>query len=477
MKRCVSGVLLFLLCGLSFSQQCFDTLQLRRSVAFMSDDDKMGRLPDSEGSNVVAEFILDEFKKAGLKPLCDDGYQSFYYSKGWLMGDTNIAIFEGKELVCFTDYAPVNYFNTIGSHLSAEVVAVGSGKNVDWSLCEGKWVMMFVDFEHERHFAFARNAIRGGAGGVILIDTAGVPAYEAVSVLDISSKKVTTLGPAVKISLEMANKMLEKSGMDVYSLSAKFKENQNVVLPLNVSFEARTSFYRNMIHAKNVVAVLEGSDPKLKNEYIAIGAHYDHVGSVEKMSKKTGKLRTYIYNGADDNASGTVGMVELAKKYASQNVRPKRSLIFVAFDAEEEGLIGSDNFFGECLSIDTSMVKAMINLDMIGRYNPEKGLKIIGANTSKEGVKLINKLVKDYDIKVQCVEKTLFFSSSDHINFYKYGIPVFFFNTDTHKDYHRVSDEVQKIDFVNMQKILCIAYDLVDNLANRKKNLRYTKLF
>lgn len=118
----------------------------------------------------------------------------------------------------------------------------------------------------------------------------------------------------------------------------------------------------------------------------------------------------------------------------------------------------------------------MVNLDMIGRYNPEKGLKILGANTSKEGLKLIEKLTKNADIKVRCMQNELFFASSDHFNFYKYGIPVFFFNTDTHKDYHRVSDEVQKIDFKHMQQILQIADELINDLANRKKNLRYVKL-
>lgn len=475
MKKYIVFVLLLVAFKLSFSQQYFDTLQLRKSVAFMSDDDKMGRLPDSEGSNAVAKFIVDEFKQAGLKLLCDEGYQHFTYYKGWKMGDTNAAVFDGRQLECFVDYAPACYFNTLKAELKADVVVVGNGKNVDWTKCEGKWVMMIPDVD-DRHPSLARNAIRNGAGGVIIVDTATMPQYDYYNALGISANKVMTLGPVLKISEATAARMLEKANMNINKLRVMVQIDKDIVLPLNTTFEATTNFYRNVVNAKNVVALLEGSDPTLKNEYIVIGAHYDHVGYVEKISAKTGKLRTYIYNGADDNASGTVGMVELAKKYASQEVRPKRSLIFVAFDAEEEGLLGSDNFFDQCIAIDTSMVKAMVNLDMIGRYNPEKGLKILGANTSKEGLKLIEKLTKNADIKVKCEQKTLLFSASDHINFYRYGIPIFFFNTDTHKDYHRVSDEVQKIDFKHMQQILQIADELINDLANRKKNLRYVKL-
>lgn len=475
MKRYIAFALLMVVFKMSFSQQYFDTLQLRKSVAFMSDDDKMGRLPDSDGSNAVASFIVDEFKHAGLKLLCNDGYQPFSYYKGWKMGDTNMAMFDGEPLQCFTDYAPACYFNTSMATLNADVVAVGNGKKVDWSKCEGKWVLLMPDLD-DRHPSLARNAIKNGAGGVIIVDTAKAPQYDYYNTLGVSANKVLTLGPVVKISEAVLARMLAKANMDVDNLRNNIKKDKDMVLPLGIRFEATTNFYRNEVNAKNVVALLEGSDPVLKNEYIVVGAHYDHVGYVEKPSAKTGKLRTYIYNGADDNASGTVGMVELAKKYASQQMRPKRSIIFVAFDAEEEGLLGSDSFFDQCIAIDTSMVKAMVNLDMIGRYNPEKGLKIIGANSSKEGVHLVKKLTKKADIKVKCEQKTLLFSASDHINFYRYGIPVFFFNTDTHKDYHRVSDEVQKIDFKHMQQILMIADELIDNLANRKKNLRYVKI-
>ena len=187
-------------------------------------------------------------------------------------------------------------------------------------------------------------------------------------------------------------------------------------------------------------------------------------------------MRTYIYNGADDNASGTTGVVELAKKFASQPTRPKRSIVFVAFDAEEEGLIGSAKFFAECLPFDASQVKAMVNLDMIGRYTEEKGLKIIGANSSEEGLALMEDITANCGLKINMPTKSLFFASSDHANFYRYNIPVFFFNTETHKDYHRVSDEVGKINFDAMHKIMLIADKLIDNLANRKNNLKFSKI-
>ena len=226
--------------------------------------------------------------------------------------------------------------------------------------------------------SLSHKAINQGVGGLILIDTSNSPRYEYSNVLGISVKKSTTLGPVVKISAAMADSLLAKKNL---SLSQVLTEaNKKYCIPLGVEFKASTSFEPNEITAKNVVAVLEGSDPELINEYIVVGGHYDHVGFTEKISNKTGKMRTYIYNGADDNASGTTAVVELAKKFATQPQRPKRSIVFVAFDAEEEGLIGSAKFFNECLPFDTSQVKAMVNLDMVGRYNESKGVKIIGTD-------------------------------------------------------------------------------------------------
>lgn len=474
MKRSNFFILFLFVATTVFSQQYFDTVQLRKSVEFMSADDKMGRLPGTDGSNAVAKYILAEFNNAGLRPLCNGGYQYFSYIKGWKNSDSCAALLDGKKLVPYSDFAPVNFFHTRSASLSADVVFIGNAQDVDWEKCKGKWVMM-KDDEKASYKSLSHKAINQGVGGLILIDTSNSPRYEYSNVLGISVKKSTTLGPVIKISATMADSLLAKKNL---SLSQVLTEaNKKYCIPLGVEFKASTSFEPNEITAKNVVAVLEGSDPELRNEYIVVGGHYDHVGFTEKISNKTGKMRTYIYNGADDNASGTTAVVELAKKFATQPQRPKRSIVFVAFDAEEEGLIGSAKFFNECLPFDTSQVKAMINLDMVGRYNESKGVKIIGTNTSKEGKRLIESIASNYDLKINIPTKSLFFASSDHANFYKYGIPVFFFNTDTHKDYHRVSDEVQKIDFVNMQKIISIAYDLTNNLANRKKNLHFQKIF
>ena len=473
MKKNNFFILFLFAVATAFPQQYFDTVQLRKSVEFMSADDKMGRLPGSDGSNVVAEYILTEFKNAGLTPLCNSGYQHFSYIKGWQNSDSCGAWLDGRELVAYSDFAPVNYFHTRTAGLEAEVMFVGNGQDVDWKKCVGKWVMLVED-ENIRYTRLSHKAINQGVGGIILIDTAGSPQYEYSNVLGISVKKSTTLGPVVKISQAVADSLLAKKNLSLSKILAQ--NNKEYCIPLGVKFKAYTSFNPNKIMAKNVVAVLEGSDPKLKNEFIVVGGHYDHVGFTERISKKTGKMRTYIYNGADDNASGTTAVVELAKKYASQPLRPKRSIVFVAFDAEEEGLIGSAKFFDECLPFDTSQVKAMVNLDMVGRYDEEKGLKIIGANTSKEGEDLLKDITADCGLKVNMPKKSLFFASSDHANFYRYGIPVFFFNTETHKDYHRVSDEVRKIDFAGMQKIILIADKLIDNLSNRKKSLRFTKI-
>ena len=177
MKRNSFFILFLFTVATTFSQQYFDTVQLRKSVEFMSADDKMGRLPGSDGSQAVAEYILTEFKNAGLVPLCSNGYQHFSYIKGWQNTDSCAAWLDDKELVPYLDFAPVNYFHTCKAGLEAEVVFVGNGEGVNWKKCTGKWVLLLEDENIHRTTA-SHMAIIQGAGGIIVIDTTNSLQYE-----------------------------------------------------------------------------------------------------------------------------------------------------------------------------------------------------------------------------------------------------------------------------------------------------------
>lgn len=212
----------------------------------------------------------------------------------------------------------------------------------------------------------------------------------------------------------------------------------------------------------NVVGILEGTDPILKNEYIVLGAHYDHLGLNGASSKKPDTVG--VHHGADDNASGTAALLELAEKLATNKVSLKRSIIFIAFGAEEQGLLGS-KYFTEHPLVPLSQIKLMMNMDMVGRMNTEKHLYMGGAASFTGGMDLmkslgpaagINPIVIGYDV-----------GGSDHVSFFKKDIPVLGFHTDGHPQYHTPEDTV---DLINLhgEKLICdYIYQALLNVANR----------
>ena len=468
MKRRNFFILFLFVATTVFSQQYFDTVQLRKSVEFMSADDKMGRLPGTDGSNAVAEYILAEFNNAGLNPLCNGGYQYFSYIKGWKNSDSCAALLDGKKLVPYSDFAPVNFFHTRSASLSADVVFIGNAHDVDWEKCKGKWVMM-KDDEKASYKSLSHKAINQGVGGLILIDTSNSPRYEYSNVLGISVKKSTTLGPVIKISATMADSLLAKKNL---SLSQVLTEaNKKYCIPLGVEFKASTSFEPNEITAKNVVAVLEGSDPELRNEYIVVGGHYDHVGFTEKISNKTGKMRTYIYNGADDNASGVSAVLQIAKAMKAAGERPKRTVIFAFWDGEEKGLLGSKFFVGNWEN--HARIKAYMNFDMVGR-GPVDNPRYLKYFFTEAHPAFGEWLRED------CKERGFLFEpdyvawdrpvgGSDNGSFARVDVPIVWYHTEGHPDYHRPSDSAEKIDYPKLLDITRAAYLCAWRMANEKE--------
>ena len=484
---------LFLLFALSasvlFAQSQYDTNDIKRHLFYLASDELGGREPETAGSQKASLYLRDLYAKMGLKLLFDNGFQHFQFINGWTSGDSNEAVFNGRKLQIEKDYVPMDYFQTRLASLDAEVVLTAG----DINLCteyekqiKNRWALI-----DERYCCDALSRqqrvvklMRAGAAGVLIV--ADTLRLEIDNVYNIPVHKTTNMGPVVCISRSLADSLEEffiktDSIININNLSLNrciTDFPSTVIALLRKSISVTTHFMPTYTSAKNVVAYLEGSDPVLKNEIIVVGGHYDHLGTKERISKKTGEPVTRIYNGADDNGSGSVGVLELAQKYARSENRPKRSVIFVNFDAEELGLIGSSHFFDDTNAINPRAVKAMINLDMIGRYTDEKGLSIIGTNTSKEMkemqkvIKKANKALKTMDFP----QNTFLFFGSDHVNFYKYNIPVMFFSTNLHPDYHKPTDTPEKINYQAMSQILQIADRLLDNLSNRKRNISFKEI-
>lgn len=232
-----------------------------------------------------------------------------------------------------------------------------------------------------------------------------------------------------------------------------------------------TGFGKKELHSQNVVARLEGSDPELKKECIIIGGHYDHLGNMGLPFRRS-LLRGGINFGADDNASGTVMVMELARYYAAHRGQCKRSIVFVAFGSEEQGLWGSKKFTSAPPE-GTGKMMAMLNFDMVGRMDTHQDVFINGIGTASEMADLLSSLPNPDGMNL------VFYKTgkgpTDSESFYLSGVPVVSFITGLHRDYHTPRDVESKINYTGMLSIGHYAINLVDAMENPAQQLSYTK--
>jgi hypothetical protein len=239
----------------------------------------------------------------------------------------------------------------------------------------------------------------------------------------------------------------------------------------------QVSVQRQDLPVKNVVGVLEATDPNANSETIIIGAHYDHLG-YGGMGSLAGQLkRPLIHHGADDNGSGTTSVIELARRFAKLPKRERR-LVFMTFSGEESGLLGSRHYCNHPI-FPLEETVAMVNLDMVGRLSPDKDTKkdklvVYGTGTAKNFDGLINELNKKYDFQLKKVPTGM--GPSDQMSFYMKNIPVFFFFTDLHPDYHRPTDTADKINVPGMRRIADLTEELVTVLLQSPQRPEFTKV-
>ncbi len=218
---------------------------------------------------------------------------------------------------------------------------------------------------------------------------------------------------------------------------------------------------------QNVVAMIEGSDPVLKNEYIVIGAHFDHLGR-STVSALDPDARDAIRNGADDNASGTAAILELARMFSID--KPRRSIIFVNFSGEEQGLLGSQ-YFVDNPPVPLASITSMLNFDMVGRMK-DNGLMVFGTATATG----LSDLIDSANAGALNVRGSGDgFGSSDHSSFYAKEIPVLHFFTDLHEDYHRASDDTEKINIGGQVKTVELAFRIANRIDDRPVRLAYVR--
>jgi hypothetical protein len=229
----------------------------------------------------------------------------------------------------------------------------------------------------------------------------------------------------------------------------------------------RGGYFQSFRNYRNVLAVLPGSDEQLKSEYIVVGAHFDHVGYGSKTNSYGPS--GYIHNGADDNASGTSALLEVAEAFTKLPEAPRRSILFAFWDAEEKGLLGSEHWANQP-TVPLENVKANVNIDMIGRMSDEK-LIVYGTRSAAGLRRMLAEWNEPTNLRLSYV--WWINPQSDHHTFFRRKIPVVMFHTGLHKDYHRPSDDVEKIDIEGLQRISQLIFRTTLALADRDEALAF----
>lgn len=438
-------------------------------VNFLASDSLKGRQPGTVHDKIAAKYIRDEFREYGLTLLGKKGYQFFTFKNfnPNFEKQTHLMI-NGERFELGRDFSAPTANGS--DSLCAEAIFVGRGnKPLEYENVKvrKKWAVIYYPLSDKKNeylntkpLEFAKNQ---GAAGIIIVSNDTLNKY-----IDVDFRTLPNL-PLFILSPEASAKLLKPMGL-LSEIGQKVTENKVLSKPLGIQVCGKVGKLYNIIETQNVMAMLGGSDPKLANEYIVIGAHYDHLGLGEQGgSRNQGVIA--IHNGADDNASGVTALLEIAQKMAAEKDKIKRSIVFVAFGAEEKGLIGSQRFIDSAI-VPIESIKAMINLDMVGRLR-NRELEIHGAKTSLEADSLLNALNTDSLFRLKLIPDG--FGPSDHASFYSKNIPVFFIHTGLHEDYHTPNDDVALLNLEGMQAVANYTHQLASELASMPQPLTFSK--
>jgi aminopeptidase YwaD len=464
-------------------------------INFLASDELRGRLSGSKEIYKAAEYIKEEFESYQLKPLFRNSFFQEYefISDVWPTKNNSVSFnINGRKekLELYKDFMPTTF--TGKRSLKAELVFAGYGISApklnydDYANINVKGKVVIVlrntpeydkphsDFDKFSSMRFKTNlAMEKGASGIIFVN-GYLPKDSADNLVKFKYDRAAGVKdfPVVHVKRYFIDEIFKNQKLDFAEYQQKMKDSLKpasfVIKDAGVDVTTEVEEIKTL--DRNVAGYLEGTDPILKNEYIVIGAHYDHLGMGIEGSLYKG-AEPKIHHGADDNASGTAGVMELAEKFASVKSDLKRSIIFITFSGEELGLIGS-NYFVNNLPIPADKIDAMINLDMVGRLS-NKALTVYGTGTSSTWKEILNKENK-YNFKLAFNDEG--FGPSDHSSFYGKGIPVLFFFTGVHADYHRPSDEAKLINSMGEDTVLHYVFDVAGIIDSMKGKPDYIKI-
>lgn len=499
---------------------------LKPHLTAFAHDTMEGRETGTPAEAKAAKYLADEYQKMGLKPVGDNGSYYQHFDLHAFINDS--VVFEvrkkdedGLKRISRStsdNNSSADFVRLFGGtdSLSGDIAFAGFGiadeqqevDHLSGTDLTNKWVMVFQGIpnvvdgdtlinpntEAQARFQMIMDK---GAKGILVI-----PAEEPEQYDQVAQKMQGSFGEAGRLTLAYRDKEINGSndvtgGYNMINpkLAAQILEVSSIeelanyrqqLLDKIVDFKAMDTQYslsqrpytsRETITSKNVLALVEGADPELKDEVVVLTSHYDHVGIGEPDS--TGDR---IYNGADDDGSGTIGLLNMAKAFSEaekNGVKPKRSILFLNVSAEEKGLLGS-RYYSDHAVFPMEKTIANLNTDMIGRIDSkhekegvEKYAYIIGAELISSELDSVIKVANEQSGQIE-LDKTYndlndpnqFYRRSDHWHFGRYRVPFAFFFTGVHEDYHRPSDEVHKIRFDKMTNILKTMYTTTVMLAN-----------
>jgi Peptidase family M28 len=495
MNKLIAVLFLFLIPAILFGQDAekyasvIDQKSLKENLSIIASDAMEGRLTGSRGQKMAAAFIADHFQRLGLTPINKGSYYQPFSLYSYKQGEVSIKTKTGK----YSTSTDVVFYGTAdgGGEKELEVVFVGQGSEAELAQVQvrNRVALLIIP---ELSFKSAGPIIGKltAAGAVNVMVYATVPDEEYKTFL----QEIQGTLSEGKMSLKKAQvgepQMLFVSKAVVESLFGSFEKLKPLLDPAKknalkkvkpVKASIRTDIKEEIVKTENVMGFLEGSDKR--GEVLVVTAHYDHIG-------KTHDEQDPINNGADDDGSGTVSVLQMASAFAKAKAEgngPRRSILFMTVSAEELGLYGSEYYTDTAPVIPLEETVVDLNIDMIGRWDEEHKAKspyvyVIGADKLSSELHEINvrnneKYTKlDFDYTYNDVNHpTNLYQRSDHWNFAKHRVPIIFFFDGIHVDYHKPSDEVDKIDFdILTTRVRCVFYTAWE-IANRENRLAVDK--
>ncbi len=501
-RLCAVALVVFLLPfgSLLQARDAADVARVGQDIRYLASDELEGRGPGSAGLEKAAVYVREAFERAGLRGASADGSyrQPFDVKTGIRVVAEKTALVlhgpDGQVIECQMekDFQPLAA-GAVGK-AEAEVIFIGYGisaakeKYDDYQGIDvkGKIVLMLrrepqqddpasplggkKTTKHAQIRTKLQQAKRNGAAAILLVNDPFTTVKESQDTLSKPAAFGTRSGavPMAHVSQCIVNRLLAASPLAIEGsetglgdLAAVEQEIDRTFRPCSQRLagwtaEIRCDFETVQARVANIVGVLDGVGP-LANETIVIGAHYDHIGYGEFGSRRRGVHE--VHNGADDNASGTAAIMELARRFGNRSPKPARRLVFIAFSAEEKGLIGS-RYYIEHPLFPLEDTVAMFNFDMIGQMRGD-ALHVYGARSADEFPALIDQAIDDAGLALKPVARIM--ANGDHFGFYQRGIPAFHFFTGLTEQYHTPDDDFETLNIKGVVR----AIDYCERLLER----------